>query len=54
MCGICGFNFEDKKLIKLMTNSLERRGPDDEGYYLDKNISLGHRRLSIIDFLITS
>ena len=49
MCGICGFNFENKKLIKLMTNSLERRGPDDEGYYLDKNISLGHRRLSIID-----
>lgn len=35
--------------MKRMTESLEYRGPDDKGYFLDKNIGLGHRRLSIID-----
>ncbi len=49
MCGICGFNWDDKKLIKLMTNTIKHRGPDDKGHYTDKNVSLGHRRLSIID-----
>ncbi len=32
-----------------MTAPLAPRGPDGEGYYLDEGISLGHRRLSIID-----
>jgi len=32
-----------------MNNLLEHRGPDDQGTYLDGNISLGHTRLSIID-----
>tara|TARA_B100000315_G_scaffold50893_1_gene45440 strand:- start:1923 stop:3875 length:1953 start_codon:yes stop_codon:yes gene_type:complete len=49
MCGICGFNWDDKTLIRSMTNILSHRGPDDFGYYIDKNVSLGHRRLSIID-----
>jgi asparagine synthase (glutamine-hydrolysing) len=49
MCGICGFNFEDKLLLKKMCNSIIHRGPDEDGLYLDKNISLGMRRLSIID-----
>lgn len=49
MCGICGFNWEDKELLREMTNTLQHRGPDGEGHYSDKNISLGHRRLSIID-----
>lgn len=50
MCGICGtVGLEDKNLIKRMCNAIAHRGPDDEGIYLDKNISLGHRRLSIID-----
>jgi len=51
MCGINGFNFVDKKLIEKMNVSLQHRGPDDEGILLDKKekISLGHRRLSIID-----
>ncbi len=35
--------------MKIMTESLAYRGPDDRGYFLDKNIGLGHRRLSIID-----
>ncbi|MBW6451259.1 MAG: asparagine synthase (glutamine-hydrolyzing) [DPANN group archaeon] len=49
MCGICGFNFEDKTLLKEMCKTLQKRGPDGYGRYINKNISLGHRRLSIID-----
>jgi len=49
MCGIFGFNFEDRALLKRGMDVLAHRGPDDSGYYTDKNISLGHRRLSVID-----
>lgn len=50
MCGICGIvGLADKKLIKQMTDVVYHRGPDDEGYFLDDNVCLGHRRLSIID-----
>jgi len=48
MCGICGFNWEDEKLLNKMLESTKHRGPDDRGTYIDK-ISLGHNRLSIID-----
>ncbi len=50
MCGICGFyGPEDKQLLRKMTDLLQHRGPDQFGYFSDKNVSLGHRRLSIID-----
>nr|MBA4405427.1 asparagine synthase (glutamine-hydrolyzing) [Nanoarchaeum sp.] len=49
MCGILGFNWEDKKLCKNMLDSIKHRGPNDEGVYNDKNLTLGHKRLSIID-----
>jgi asparagine synthase (glutamine-hydrolysing) len=54
MCGICGFCFPDERsvdlnVLKEMTTTLQRRGPDDEGYYTAAGIALGHRRLSIID-----
>lgn len=55
MCGICGkLNLNkdkivEKGLIKSMCDTLVHRGPDDEGYYINKNIGLGMRRLSIID-----
>ena len=49
MCGIVGFNWNDKSLLKEMTDSIKHRGPDDEGFYCDTNVSLGHRRLAIID-----
>ena len=50
MCGICGFyGFEDKNVLKRMVKSISHRGPDDNGLYTDKNISLGHVRRSIID-----
>ena len=54
MCGICGFCIPDNKAVDLsilqkMTSALQHRGPDDEGYYNNAGIALGHRRLSIID-----
>jgi asparagine synthase (glutamine-hydrolysing) len=54
MCGFCGFVDQNKKpkktkIIKDMANRIIHRGPDSEGYYIDDNIALGFRRLSIID-----
>lgn len=52
MCGIVGFtNFIDNsnKIIGEMMDKIRHRGPDAEGKYVDENIALGHRRLSIID-----
>jgi asparagine synthase (glutamine-hydrolysing) len=52
MCGICGFaGFSDDVLLKKMGDSIAHRGPDAEGILIDRNngVSLGHRRLSIID-----
>ena len=62
MCGICGFvdlsNRYDQlnrhRIISEMTNTLIHRGPDDVGYWHDqgKGVSLGHRRLSIVDLSV--
>ncbi len=50
MCGITGiYGLEDKNIIRKMTDIISHRGPDDRGYYNNENVSLGHRRLSIID-----
>ena len=52
MCGICGFvsKTKNKKIIlKKMTDRIAHRGPDGEGFYIDGDIALGHRRLAIID-----
>ena len=49
MCGIVGFNWNDKTLLKEMMRTLAHRGPDESGIYLDDDISLGHQRLKIID-----
>ena len=55
MCGIVGFltkkNFDYEKIIKLMSDSIEHRGPDSAGNFkdIDKGVFLGFRRLSIID-----
>lgn len=49
MCAIAGFTWEDKELLKRMLSSLGHRGPDGEGSFINKDLSLGHRRLAIID-----
>jgi asparagine synthase (glutamine-hydrolysing) len=49
MCGICGFNWRDETRIRRMAETMAHRGPDQDGFYLSDEWSLGHRRLSIID-----
>ncbi len=49
MCGICGFNWHDEGLIVAMNDTLAHRGPDQQGTFLHDTVSLGFRRLSIID-----
>jgi asparagine synthase (glutamine-hydrolysing) len=55
MCGICGtFSYgnpepADEPLVRAMANRMSHRGPDDEGFYFDRSVGLGFRRLSIID-----
>ena len=54
MCGFygifspTGINF-DKGKLENITNLIHHRGPDDTGYFTNQNISLGFKRLSIID-----
>jgi len=55
MCGICGIfgNFDDRviseKNIMEMLRSIYHRGPDDQGFFKDRDIMLGVTRLSVID-----
>lgn len=55
MCGITGILHLDsqrnaqQEVLQKMTDIIQHRGPDGEGFYCHKNIGLGHRRLSIID-----
>lgn len=52
MCGICGFTGhrnDQKAVIERMMKSIEHRGPDSEGSFCGGEITLGFRRLSIID-----
>ncbi len=57
MCGIVGIfdplsKFQNKKKIIRDLNIIQtHRGPDDQGYYDDNLVSLGFRRLSIIDLI---
>jgi asparagine synthase (glutamine-hydrolysing) len=54
MCGIAGIvlpkgQMADVALLNVMTGTMKHRGPDDQGIFVDGNVGLGHRRLSIID-----
>ncbi|SEA90613.1 asparagine synthase (glutamine-hydrolysing) [Flavobacterium gillisiae] len=55
MCGINGIlhiqsqKKVDNRLLTKMRDSLEHRGPDDSGVFIENNIGFGHRRLSILD-----
>ena len=52
MCGICGFTgqiVDRDDTIKRMTEVITHRGPDSDGLFQDDYISMGFRRLSIID-----
>jgi asparagine synthase (glutamine-hydrolysing) len=55
MCGIVGkvhFDPEnpvDPRQMRTMADSVQHRGPDDDGIWTERNVGLGHRRLAIID-----
>ncbi len=52
MCGFVGFTGkqENKKtIIEKMSELIAHRGPDGEGYFIDDGVTLGHRRLAILD-----
>jgi len=53
MCGIAGYvsngEVADRHIVKRMCDQIRHRGPDDEGFYADRQCAIGMRRLSIID-----
>ena len=52
MCGIFGFSNRlenSREILKLMGEEMIHRGPDGDGYFIDENLSMGMRRLSILD-----
>ena len=56
MCGIVGFfsiQGHDSEAalgrVERMADTLIHRGPDEEGYFVNNSVALGHRRLAIID-----
>ncbi|MFJ6268239.1 asparagine synthase (glutamine-hydrolyzing) [Lysinibacillus xylanilyticus] len=57
MCGITGWASFQKDLrttngiLKLMTQTLSKRGPDDENIWCSEHIAFGHRRLAVIDLI---
>jgi len=54
MGGICAVLGPDaEQLVKKMCQSLRHRGPDDEGFFIHKNIALGHRALQTDNELVS-
>ena len=55
MCGICGVFHSDRTqrvnrdALVAMNQQIEHRGPDDDGFFVEENVGLAMRRLSIID-----
>jgi len=55
MCGICGIFFSNRDwrvqgdMLARINRSIVHRGPDDEGFFVEENVGLAMRRLSIID-----
>jgi asparagine synthase (glutamine-hydrolysing) len=55
MCGICGIVLADRdrhvnrESLAAMNRRISHRGPDDEGYFVEQDVGLAMRRLSIID-----
>ena len=55
MCGICGIVFSDRNwrvqadVLAGMNRHIVHRGPDDDGFFVEENVGLAMRRLSIID-----
>lgn len=55
MCGFVGFvNYKEdvykyKNTLVQMNSCISKRGPDEDGYYINNNVALAHKRLIVID-----
>lgn len=49
MCGIAGINWSSESAVEKMNTAICHRGPDNAGIFTNEEVSLGHRRLAIID-----
>ena len=55
MCGFVGFAnrkenvIQNRSILEKMNETLCKRGPDEDGYYINENICMGHKRLIVID-----
>ena len=49
MCAINGISVENRTIVEAMNTRTRHRGPDGSSIYSDKNVTLGHNRLAIID-----
>src|SRR2546425_584379 len=49
MCGINGFSWSDEAILRRMNSAISHRGPDNDGVFVDGRVSLGNRRLAVID-----
>lgn len=52
MCGIAGYTWFDNVAVNQIPKSLNHRGPDDFGFFVDDEISLIQVRLSILDLSV--
>ena len=57
MCGIVGIVYRDRDKpvnqddLRRMCGTMIHRGPDDEGFFVDRHVGLAMRRLNIIDLV---
>ncbi|MHC4880694.1 MAG: asparagine synthase (glutamine-hydrolyzing), partial [Planctomycetota bacterium] len=55
MCGIAGMIYRDtdrpvdRDILGRMAGAIAHRGPDAEGFFVERHVGIAHRRLSIID-----
>lgn len=49
MCGICGISWNDSCLIRKMGEKIKHRGPEQEGFFIDNDVSLCCERLKVLD-----
>ena len=55
MCEYCGKIINNQKILdkkaelKKMNEYLSKRGPDEDGYYINEHVALGHKRLIVLD-----
>ncbi|MDQ0159310.1 asparagine synthase (glutamine-hydrolyzing) [Alkalibacillus salilacus] len=55
MCGLTGWfhwnqtNPNQYPVLKTMTETLQHRGTDDQGFFMNRHVAFGHQRLAVID-----